>query len=208
MADYREDAILKEEESVGNPLIDSEIEELITRTDLKCAECDTTLHLVEEVYELKVVTYQIIEDGLLCHDITTNGAFEYPPYYFNFDCWESMQEELREQVEDDPAAKIEDQFGLIGCDICESDIREGEILGLARYGELRCSAKLPSGIQAIYFEPLDCDVHICVICLHNMNHEVEYWPDGIEPIQGMDVCWEGLSKRCWRRESCDCGKRR
>lgn len=178
------------------------LEHLVTRTDLKCSVCTNTLHLVEEMFEFKIIQAQLVEGELVYYDALDNNSILYPAHYFDFKCWEEVEEEIESRHENTPPMK--DQLALLSCDLCGSDIRELEILGLVRFGELHCSPRTPQGIPETVFENMGRDKHICIGCITNINDGWDLWADDVAAVPGVDVCREGIFERCWRKDECHC----
>lgn len=185
--------------------IEEEEESLEEPTDCYCAQCTNELEMVEEVFLLRIVQPYII-DGKLQHNdvLTQSGEYKYAPAFFCFDCLEEVLEELREVQEDAPPTA--DKQGILLCDICESDILPGELVGLTQFGELHWSERAPNGQYSPTFVDMDDEKHICICCLHLMEGEraEPLWPDGIEPVPEFTACEEGLFARCWRYGNCGC----
>jgi hypothetical protein len=161
--------------------------------------------MVEEVFLLRIVQ-PFVDGGHVLHKdvLKHNGDFKYTPSFYCFDCWEEIIEEQREAQEDAPP--IPDAAGIILCDICESDVLPGELVGLAQFGEIHWSDRAPNGRHSPVFVDMGDDKHICLGCLHLMEGErtEPLWPNGIEPIPDFEVCEEGLFARCWRYGNCTC----
>ena len=99
--------------------------------------------------------------------------------------------------------------GIILCDICESDICQGEAMGLVQFGEIRLSDRQPSNQLSTAFVGLADAQHLCIACLTHLEDDQRepIWPDEIEPVPNFDVCVEGIFERCWRGTGCACPKR-
>lgn len=169
-----------------------------TRTDIACPECGEHIHLAEEIFEVRIVQAQLVNGSLQYYDVLTeDGDYAHEPRHFNFECWESLEEDIAAYSEDSPP--IQDALGLIECDICRSDIREWEALALVRFGEIHFSKRSPNG--ATYtFENMGKDKHICLACVYNADERL--WEEEIEAIPQVSVCTEGIHSRCWRRNCC------
>jgi hypothetical protein len=176
--------------------------ELVAPTGVKCGQCGEALTLTEEIFELRVVQAELFRGALQHYDVLDDdGDFSYTPYFFEFMCWEQMEEGLRELAEDMPP--IEEHGAILECDVCRSDILPLETLGLVRFGELHHSPKNPDG-TAILFESMGSDKHLCISCLHHVNRNgVPYW-NWVEPIPDRTCCSLGIQQRCWRKNQCTC----
>lgn len=187
--------------AVSDP--DIELAEVLTKTEIVCGFCSDKIHLVEEVWQLTIVQPEHREGALVFHhvlDDTQNLAYE--PHFFEFMCWEKVEELVEEIMEDVPP--VTDSFGLIECDLCGSHIREWELMGVATFGELHRSPRMPNGQLSYLFEPMDCERHVCIACLTHANDELELWDDDLEGLPGTETCRDGIFERCWRQDNCAC----
>lgn len=178
-----------------------ELEHLLTKTEIQCASCQNGIHLTEEVFLVRLVQAQAAREGLEHYDVLDDyGNYQYEPHFFEFSCWEELQEELRDMHEDIPS--VEDQLAIIECDICGSGVRAWEVVGIIQFGELHCSPRSPNG-PSINFQPMGRCQHMCIGCLYHMDKDGEYWNSELEPVPGQKVCINGIYERCWRKENCD-----
>lgn len=186
---------------------DDDEEELSEESGICCAECGSDLKLTEEIFLLRVVQPVRSPSGVQNVDILNQDEdYLYAPTFFCFDCWEELQEELQESMEDIPP--VMDVGGIIECDICRSDILPEETMVVADFGELHWSERNPSGAYTIKFVEMQKDVHVCVSCARNMeeSRSTPIWELEINPKPGLQVCAEGLFERCWRYGNCKCHK--
>jgi hypothetical protein len=168
-----------------------------------CGFCTDKIHLVEEVWQLTIVQVEHRENELVFHHVFDhNQGLAYEPHFFEFMCWEKVEEVVEEIIEDVPP--VTDSFGLIACDLCGSHIREWETMGVAKFGELHCSPHMPDGQHTYVFEPMGADRHVCVACLTHINDEMELWGDDLEGLPGTETCRDGIFERCWRKDTCEC----
>lgn len=184
---------------------DEEEEELTEPTGCYCVQCTNELEMVEEVFLLRLVHSHLVQRELQHSDVlAADGNYKYMPAFFCFDCYEELVEEVRGQQEDSPP--IPDPAGIILCDICESDVLPGELVGLAQFGEIHWSDRAPNGRHTPVFVDMNDEKHICIGCLHLMEGErgEQIWPDDLEPVPGFEVCEDGLFSRCWRHGNCPC----
>jgi len=184
---------------------EEEEDESLEPTGCYCGQCSNELEMVEEVFLLRVVQPYMVDGKLQHNDVLTHeGEFKYEPSFFCFDCCEEVLEELREMQEDSPP--ISDPHGILLCDICESDILQGELVGLAQFGEIHWSERAPNGRYSPVFVDMNDEKHICISCLHFMEGERDkpLWPAGVEPVPGFEACEDGLFTRCWRYGNCQC----
>jgi hypothetical protein len=173
-------------------------------TEHGCAACGDPISFTEEVFLLKVVQAQLIDGcSIEYHDVFNDtGSFAYEPYFFEFMCWETIEEELNEHFEDFPP--IADPGGLLECATCASDIPPWEIFGLITFGELHCAKRTPNGSPTTIFADMQGYKHICISCLHLLNEVNSFWTNPLQPIPGLDTCEEGIYSRCWRSGNCPC----
>lgn len=171
----------------------------------QCKECGNDIRLTDEVFLFKVVQAYYTQGKLQYADVLNgDGDYKHEPLFFDFSCWEEQEEELATIQEDVPP--VHDHSGLLLCDICRSDIREGEALGLLYFGEIQVSERMPNNETTPVFVPMGDAKHICLACIYHLdnNKDEPYWPEDIEPVPGVDVCVEGIFERCWRYGNCAC----
>ncbi len=187
---------------------DDEVEEELQQSGHDCSLCSNHVKLEDEVFLLRVVHPFIVSGNLTYFDIIDDhGFYKYPPAFFDFDCWEDEQEVVEKIQEDVPP--VRDPVGIILCDICESDICQGESMGLLELGEIRLSERQPSGCASTTFTVIGDPMHLCIACLTHLedNQREPIWSDDIDPVPNHEVCIEGLFERCWRGTGCACPKR-
>lgn len=187
---------------------EDEVEEELLQSGHDCSLCSNHISLTDEVFLLRVVHPFVVDNNLNYFDIIDDlGFYKYPPAFFDFECWEDEQEEVQKIQEDVPP--VRDPAGIILCDICESDICQGESMGLLEVGEIRLSERQPNGRASASFLTMGEPVHLCIACLAHLedNQREPIWSDEIDPIPNHDVCIEGLFERCWRGNGCACPKR-
>lgn len=172
----------------------------------RCIVCDDHLNYTEEIVKLEVqvpsvIGGQLIREPFLCDSGAFVGDFYYDPLFFEFDCWESVAESLREMVEDAPPVRSKDE--LFACDFCECSICENEIYGAAYVGELHVSPRMPNGEVASTFVTIAKPYTLCLGCLILLNtHEVDLWDDDLNQT---GECQECSHIRCWRYDAgCSC----
>ena len=184
---------------------DEDTELLDTPTDLRCVQCGDVIHLTEEIFLLRIVLPFSTASGLMQYDVLNDrGDYKYEPAFFCFSCWEEENEDLQEKQEDVPP--VRDSLGVISCDVCHSDVRQGELVGLVEFGELHWSTRSPNFRHTHTFDSLSNDKHICIACIHHLDTSrlQPLWPGEIEPTPGVAVCTEGIFERCWRYGNCTC----
>lgn len=176
---------------------------------LYCAQCESHIHLMEEIFFLRIVRPYIVDGNLTHFDILDDqGLPTYEPAFFDFGCWEEEQEHLTEIQEDIPP--VPDPLGILLCDVCHSDILPGESVGLLHFGEMHWSDRSPNNQNTPTFKAMDEGKHICITCICHLdnNRTDPLWPQEIEPVPGVQVCVEGVFERCWRHGNCTCLKSR
>lgn len=184
---------------------DFDLVRAVTKSSQECAECSDRILLTDEVFMITMVRPYITDEGLtLLPDEAEDGDFSYEPRFLELECWEKIEEELREQLEDTPP--IEDPQAILECDVCASGIRMGEMAGLASFGEIHASKRCPDGIPQETFVQYDPEpIILCTACMQYLNKNIlELW-DGT--VQESNECEEGTAYRCWRygcpNGSCD-----
>lgn len=174
----------------------------------QCGLCANEVNLTDEVFLVRIVHPFIIEGELVYYDIIDErGEYKYPPIFFEFECWESEEEEVQCIQEDVPPIVAPD--GIILCDICRSDICQGEAMGLVQFGEIRLSDRSPNNCHSAHFEGMAEPQHLCIACITHLedNQRDPLWTGEIEPVPNHEVCVEGIFERCWRGGTCACPKR-
>jgi hypothetical protein len=167
-----------------------------------CVHCVEEIEMVAEVFLLRIVQPLMSGRQLQHVDITTpDGGYRYDPAFFCFDCWEEVEEELTQQMEDIPP--LQHAAGLILCDICQSDVLQGEAVGVISFGEIHWSERAPNHNRSPVFVDMDNGEpkHICIGCIHHLeeNRKHPLWPEGVDPVPGMTVDnLDDLFGRTWR----------
>jgi hypothetical protein len=161
-----------------------------------CARCGDTLIYTEEVYMLTVVRAVVSVEGIFYEAVVSDdGDYLYEPRFMSQECWEHVEEEIRESTMDEPP--IEDPKAILECAVCEGGIRNGELLSLATFGEIHQSNRNPDGESNKTFDTYDSNPNIvCIPCLHVMNNDICSIWDG--QVQNGNECQQGTKARCWR----------
>ena len=169
--------------------LEAELAAQVYKSGHHCHGCMDAILYTDEVYLLQVVYAQVSEQGLELIQLP-----QYEPLFLDFSCWENLEEDLYEKVEDTPP--ILDDYAVLECSVCSSGIRALEVMGLATYGELHCSQRVPNGILSTTFETVDqTPTVICISCAKLANDEIlELWAD----LRQGTECDEGVYFRCWR----------
>lgn len=175
----------------------------VNPTEHSCASCGEAISYTEEVFLLSVVQAQLINGRVEYYDLLDDeGDFAYTPYFFEFSCWESIEEDLRDRAKDVPP--IMDELSLTECAACESDIRPWETMGLISFGELHSSQRTPAGPTTVFADMGDKH-HICIACLYVLNDVGQFWVNSMnQGYPGYRTCEEGIHARCWRMSTCSC----
>jgi hypothetical protein len=162
---------------------------------------DDPLTFTEEVFLLQIVQIQLYSGEPIFHHIIDEETqdFIFDPYFFHFECWEDLLDDLKKEVEDQPP--IQDAYSAFKCKTCGSGIREWEYAGMATYGEFHVSRRFPDGEMTARFQPCGKADIYCLYCLSVVNHaELEMWDD----LSQHGECMDCVHLRCWRFNTCDC----
>lgn len=172
-------------------------------TEHFCAGCGEPLAFAEEVFLLKIVQAQLIEGRIEYYDVLNDtGDFMWDPYFFEFFCWEGVQEDLTNHFDDVPPVS-DPHNSLLECDTCSNDINPWEIFGLVAFGELHCAKRTPNNKPTTIFEDMHDYKHICISCLFILNEVNSCWQQTLIPLPDYDACEEGIYSKCWRGH-CPC----
>ncbi len=172
-------------------------------TGHSCGACGEALGFGQEIVCLRVHRIAENEQGCFLYDELDDedGDFVYAPYFLCTNCWD-----------EDGEALIDTQHGVVPdkahpllrqCDVCQSSILSGELIGLMESGSLVPDERQPETTTiAVTFQNSSNDVYyICTVCLNALNTEVrEYWE---EDVRNDGECAEGLEERCWRNGECE-----
>ena len=169
-----------------------------------CADCGEELTYAAEAWLLQVVTLQEIGGKLQSYPIVDeddpNKDFLFTPYFFCFQCWESMHEEMKEECDGQPP--VEDTGFVADCHLCGSSVLEGEYCGLLSLGEFMLSRRSPNGVAGARFEVEHAPEVLCLYCLSILNESfIEMWDD----LTQFGECQDCIFARCWRGAGCPCG---
>jgi hypothetical protein len=177
------------------------LEEECAPIDEVCAQCDENLIYMEDVFAIHVMRAVIVNGVPTLQPLLDDeGEFMYEPYFLHFKCWEEIVIELKEERENSPP--IPDEYGILRCDCCGSDIREHEPSLVATLGELIVSKRAPTSGRTMMFHVSGAPDVYCLWCLSTINEEhLEFWEDGVA-IDG--ECTECQHVRCWRGFDCGC----
>ncbi len=188
-------------------VVELESEEKI-ESGFLCGCCSNEIKLTDEVFLVRIVHPFILDGKLEYLDIINDrGEYKYPPVFFDFDCWEEEESEVQDIQSD--VQPIVAHEGIILCDICESDICQGEAMGLVQFGEIRLTDRQPNNQLSASFVGLAEHQHLCIACITHLedSQREPVWAGEIEPVPGVEVCVEGVFERCWRNNGCACPNR-
>lgn len=164
-----------------------------------CGACGENIRLSQEILCLRV--HRIYEnDGVFLYDILDEeGDFTYAPYFLCTSCWEEDQVGLMDTMHGVHPERAHPH--LRQCDVCQSSILSGELIGLLETGGLYMDERQPEGTErSVMFLPQGDPYYFCTYCLNMLNTEVrEYWD---EDVRNDGECPEGLEERCWRTGEC------
>lgn len=171
-------------------------------TEEVCAQCEDHLIYVEDTFVVQVMRPEIVDGAVqLVPLLDEDGDFLYEPYILHFKCFESIWEDLKEEIADAPP--VADDLGVLYCDCCGSAIREYEPVMTATISELLRSKRAPSNIKGLTeIQPSGDPEVFCLWCLSTINENwLTFWDEGVT-IDG--ECLECQHTRCWRGFDCAC----
>lgn len=169
-----------------------------------CAQCEDEIEFLDEVFIIQVVRVEVHEDmPTLMPLLDEHGDFLYEHYFLHFKCWEEIVYEHKEEMEDTPP--VEDELGLIRCDVCGSSIREYETCAAVTCGEIHRSKRSPSGQgHGQDFISLGAPDVLCIHCISSINeYWITFWEGGVTQLNEGE-CLECQHARCWRAFDCGC----
>lgn len=172
--------------------------DITMKTEQTCPSCGEEIVFTEEVVLLQVVQPRIINGEVYLLEILGDeGDFVYAPYFFQFGCWENVQEELEEEIEDVPP--IEDVLSQFSCRFCRSGIRELEQCGALSFGELHISKRSPNGQRGEEMIEAGTPDLVCLYCLLLINEGIlELWDADSGGVTQGGECGDCLQARCFR----------
>ena len=168
---------------------------------LTCDCCNDRINIGQEVCFVRVNRIMESNGSVLLYDQTDEaGDYSYPPLFLCNNCWDSECQSLMDTQNGVDVHKASPH--LRQCDVCQSSILAGELIGLADSGELKPHIRQPVGVNqlALTFESYAAPFYICTACLNAFNVEVtEYWAND---VNNGNECPDGLQERCWRTGDC------
>lgn len=174
-----------------------------SKSDEACSSCGEDIHYTEEIVQIQIC--HAFDNGrgeiLTVPFLDDEGGFFFTPHFLEFDCWESLVEDLRAAIKDEPP--VLSPRGILRCTYCASDICEWEIFATTHVGELRVSRRSPSGRSTPIFEAstLNEPYITCLSCLLCQSYELDLWD---EELNQTGECEECSHARCWRESTCSC----
>lgn len=183
---------------------DDEIEEEDLLDDQQvaafCPSCGDEIRLTEEAFHISFARAYQTTTGVELRELRPDGHPVGAPTVFCFECWETHKENLQENCEDVlPIADAYDQ-GLLECDICQSDICEGETFAIETFGEIHWSKRSPNGETTMAFEHMSEGTHVCIDCISNVEEDDQFQLE-VHDYDDQDTCVVGRHLRCWRDRS-------
>ena len=172
-----------------------------------CSDCGIHVDYGDETWLLQIMLVHqhagipVLTDAV--DEESNEGDFLFEPHFFCPTCWNVMYEQHRRDIADD--LPVPDQRGSFECAACGSDIRVGEIVGAASFGEFQVSNRAPSGVRGPKFISKKNSDILCLHCVSLLNSErIEMWSEGISMY---GECQDCLQQRCWRvlEDGIQCG---
>jgi hypothetical protein len=180
--------------------------DITMKTEQSCPSCGEEIVFTEEIVQLLVVQPHFANGELLLHPVLDDaGDFLYEPYFLQFMCWEGVEEELEEEIEDVPP--IEDVGSPLACRYCRSGIREWEHCGAITLGEIHIAKRAPNGVRGEDFIEAAYPDLICLYCLLLINEGIlELWDADTGGVTQEGECGDCLQARCFRlpKNTCCC----
>lgn len=160
-------------------------DELTHNTDVACIEL-----VIPYMNAAPPIQYMLVVDD--------EGEPKLPAAFLEYDCFETVGEELSSQLEDVPPVIEHDP--ALTCDYCNSSIRMGEICISIHLGEIVESGRLNSST----FVPVEGPPYIaCMRCARKIYDICEI--DGYEDtLTQHGECGGCTDATCWRVGRCMC----
>lgn len=175
------------------------LQNLINESEHTCGNCNKDINSVDEIRLVQVV-YTTTNPDEFCAIENDKGEYQYQPYFFHFGCWEDIQEQLEQLLENQEPVFADESKAVFECDGCTSDIYAWESIGLLSFGEIRRASRMPNGESTFIFDECNSTPNvICIACLWRINHEIiEMWGE----LSHNGECSTGMRIRCWRDGDC------
>lgn len=167
-------------------------------TGLTCSYAGDTIEYTDGVVITLVVRPYVVDGKLTYFDELTEEKddYYYEPVLFSAGGWDEVQEKFKEYLGE--RTPVHSSFSIVGCTFCKSGIQQGEIMGVATFGEVHRSQRNPDlHSYGNHFENLDRNPSLfCVACLRDFCNDVhELWDGG---VSHNEECEDGTYARCWR----------
>lgn len=173
----------------------------LTESGFDCPWEEEPLSFGDPVALISVAIVAQEENGRVRFDAALTAARDdllHTPNVLSDSGWEAVVEQLEASLEETPARKLEDQYGVCRCNFCESSIRPGEVVVTVQLGELHRSQRSPNGKSGgVVFEPYNNPpTLVCLACENRLHDEtVALWTS---PVRQHRECDNGTLTRCWR----------
>lgn len=173
-------------------------------TELICMNCMEPLKTGVDVALLQLVEpWQSPTDGqvhyLVLRDDDDEPLLE--PIFFEIDCYEELEETVREQVEEH--RPIQEPHNCLECDFCGDSIRMGERCVAIDIGEIAFSPRVP---ETTTFVPAEGDLWVaCLSCAGKFVFEAGIKAAELEQALSQNgECSDCTESKCWRHGRCIC----
>lgn len=181
-------------------------ERVLVKEDHRCGSCSDNLKAGVRMNLLVVVRGHVNPHGptIYVPSINQQGTYEHHPYFFHWKCWEEVVEALNEMNDGTDPDHVIGATVLGECVGCGAHILPGELMGAVYDGKLTLADRAPSGQWALDFIASSSVVHVCSVCLNDINLSIVEGLWGSERyLRQGDECVDGVSSRCWRYGTCD-----
>lgn len=174
----------------------------------QCTSCGEDIRLTEEVFLIAFTRAYKGSTSVTFNEFTADGTLVGRPQFYCFTCWEEQKEALQDSSEDELPIQEADGNALLTCDICSSDICQGETFATETFGELQWSERSPNGHPTVVFTAMGDSHHLCVDCISNAEEDQTFQIQVAEVEDPESLtCDLGKHLRCWRdRSRCICDK--
>lgn len=178
-------------------------EQWLIDTEQADAWTEDTIAFGEEV--VAVIPALVIQTaaGITLQYATTPDGTDllYEVNFLSITSWAEVEERLTQTVQDVGSPPPRAANAIYNCDTCQGDICHGEVVLLAKLGEINRSPCAPNGEPAgsTFVEHGQKRRVLCLGCQSLLHtHVVSFWD---APLKQHEECEEGSEHRCWR-EGC------
>ena len=170
------------------------------RTQEVCADCGARIRFTDEIFLIQVVQAQTVNGKVELYPLQDDeGEYRYSPHLVHIECWENVDEGIKETMQDEPPLLCEG--AVLECSICASSILAWEHFGIIALGEMQLSPRRPSNESSVVFTENGHPEPICLACLVLINlQEIELW----DTVTQSGECENCTQERCWRTAGCSC----